>query len=349
MIDTEDFIKRSIFGLLAFGKSTITSTALFRKQKHDKDLVPNFNDKLNEILGYFDRYRKISYDIQGIRDKGVDVLLKYEYDFETRLIGLQIKSYNDLETESWMKNLKAQVLDAINFYGVKNLQDFYVIFCTDVLIHKAQIRNATADLVSMPNFPIHVITPEHALNFLQMEEYLIVSYLKRKLSEDDPVVIEGQEELARLSLAQSAMVIEAASIYINEGRRELNYDEIIESSFVDNIYLKYPNIPARLFESNERSLRKLKNIDLENNPLEDLQIVGDHSHLFFQTHSELADFNQRDHNALLSLMYEGMARHKYNYEEVKWYVFNLLKFDEIAIAKKFASFVSERSRALKKS
>jgi hypothetical protein len=166
-------------------------------------------------------------------------------------------------------------------------------------------------------------------------------------------VIDAQEEIASLSLAQSAMVIESAWIYIHEGRRDLSHQEIIGASFVSEVYKKYPNIPARIFESDEFALQELREQgDLNENSVEGLQRLVDRAHFSFQPHSQLIEFNYKFHVALISLMYEGMARLKYDQDEVKWYAFNLLKDEEIKIATKFecieikSHFVANLSRRL---
>ena len=115
----EDFIKRTVFDLMFLSRSPLSRTAEFRTQKHNQTLVPAFNSKLDEIISLFERYHKVSYDIQGIRDNGVDVLLKYEYDSEDVSIGIQIKSFDDLEDDRWLNNLKAQVTDAKNCYRLE--------------------------------------------------------------------------------------------------------------------------------------------------------------------------------------------------------------------------------------
>lgn len=336
MDDEKDHIKRSIFKLLFLRRMPLADTSQFRQQKHNDDLVPAFDGKLTEILDYFDRYQKISYDIQGIRDHGCDLLVVYDYDGESRQIGLQIKSYDDCNEPDCSMKLKAQVTDALNHYGAR-IQDFYLVFCTDVAKHKDKIRNATADVINIPNFKINVVSPEYALHFLRLPEYLIGSCLKRELSGNDPVVVDASEELSELSLAQSAMVIEAASRHINDGKRALTGDDITESRFVSEVYEKYPNIPAEYFESDEKSLRRAKSEKFLEDPIADLMRLTDHGHFALQAYSELFDFNQESHIALFSLMYEAMARLKYGREDVKWYVFNLLKEYELEIAEKFTA------------
>lgn len=206
MYSDDDYLKRVVFDLLIYGRVAFSRTKEFKQKKHNKDLVPAFNDTFNEVLDYFDRYRNISYDIQGVRDCGIDVLIKYEIDSMEKLIGIQIKSYDDIKEKGWLSKLKAQLIDVQSTYNASDLTDYYVVMCTDIKEHKDKIRNATADLMKIKGFKVHVIQPENALYFLEMPSYSIGAYLKRKFSNHDYVVQKAEESLVGLSLAQSAML-----------------------------------------------------------------------------------------------------------------------------------------------
>jgi len=129
----EDYVKKSIYDLLVGRRASLKETKIFKKWKHNKDLVPQFNNKINLILEQFERYHRICYEIQGIKDKGIDVLVKYEIEAEDKFIGIQIKSYDDLNKEHWLQNLKAQMTDVnANYQANSSLVDFYIAFCTDL-------------------------------------------------------------------------------------------------------------------------------------------------------------------------------------------------------------------------
>jgi hypothetical protein len=327
----EDYIKKSIFDFLFYGKKSSKETKIFSMLKHNDDLVPSFNDKLNDIFRHFDRYRKVSYDIQGIRDKGIDVLAKYEFDDGDRTIGVQIKSYHDLENDGWLIKLKAQVTDVIANYT--DLEDFYIAFCTDVAKHNDKIRNATADLAKIKNIHLHIIRPEQSLYFMNLQDYEIGSYLKRKLSEDDPVVIDAKESLERLTLAQTAMVIEAAAFFIENGKKEFEHPVVTESLFVREVYENYPNIPSDLYDTDSKKIKKLFGKHFKIDEILDFQSLNE-GHIDMLTYTEEYAFNHELNMALISIMYDARARLGYDTYKTKWYTINLLKDLEIEIANK---------------
>ena len=248
MIEESDYLARVIYDLLYAGGTAFRETSYFKDLKHNADLVPLFNNKFNDIIGHFERYRKVSYDIQGIRDAGIDVLVKYEYENDFRLIGIQVKSYGELNSKDWLSKLKAQIVDVQGHYEATRLQDFYLVFCTDLSEHKDKIRNATADLAKLNNFVIHIVDPHQALYFLRISDCAVSAYIKRKLSLDDPIVIDAQESLEGLSLAQSAMIIRAVALFIEQAKVEFELRDLIGNAFVDRVYKEYPNIPGKYYD-----------------------------------------------------------------------------------------------------
>jgi hypothetical protein len=314
--------------------------------KHNKDLVPGFNRKINDIISCFDKYHRVSYDIQGVMDRGIDVLVKYDYEDQTKLIGIQIKSADDLKHKDWLSKLKAQLTDVATTYASNNLEDFYIVFCTDYVEYIDKIRNATADLVRYPGINVHLIHPEVAIHFLGLVDYQIGAYVKRKLSEDDVILKDAKDSLGDLTLAQSAMAVEIVASYLEKGSIEVSYREILGSSFVSGVYGEYPNLSvetyegyASRFESEEEEeddeydeYDKYEIEVLQINDMEDWQLLCDRDFVSMPAHTESFEFDHDSYLALISLMCEARARYGYSGDQLKLYIFNLVKSDELTIA-----------------
>lgn len=348
----DDYIKKVIFDLMFLGRSSMAKTAEFKQRKHNSDLVPAFNAKLEEIISLFERYHKVSYDIQGIRDNGVDVLLKYEYRSENVNVGLQIKSFDDFEGDAWLSKLKAQVTDAKNCYS---LADYYIIFCTDGALHREKIRNATASLSQIEK--TYIVTPEQAMHFINLKQHQIGAHIKRKISDEDKVVMSARNCLGGLTLGQSALVIEAAARFIESGEIEFSNKELVDSTFVSAIYESYPNIPSNLYEydfgstdmddeaddeyfdddeyHNEESLlngivAKTFLVDIEG----DLQELCEQNHFELVSYAETIKFEHTLFTPMIAVMYEAIARYEYEGIDLRWYTFRLLMDQQIALAEK---------------
>jgi hypothetical protein len=93
MFITNELTPAEVLAELVKGRrSAAASTEEFEALRHDKDLVPRFASHINSILDVYKAYRMDAHDIQGMRDDGVDVLLRFEHnDVECR-VGFQIKS-----------------------------------------------------------------------------------------------------------------------------------------------------------------------------------------------------------------------------------------------------------------
>src|SRR3990167_8989691 len=125
--------------LLRYRRAAPSETKAFARMKHNEDLCPRFQQKLESILGSFEKYKKIVYDIQGLRDEGTDVLLREVVAESPWFICLQIKSENDVHGRDILKNLKAQFFDSAQRYG-DSLVEYYVLLCCDSKKHKDIIR-----------------------------------------------------------------------------------------------------------------------------------------------------------------------------------------------------------------
>lgn len=322
-----DFISRIIYDLLFLDRSPASKTEEFKGRKHNDDLVPSFNNKINDIITLFERYHKLSYDTQGIRDNGVDVLLRYQSGEADKYIGFQIKSYDDLEEKNWLTKLKAQITDAKNHY---NLTDYYIIFCTNAELHRQKMRDASADISRIKDS--YVITPQNALGFLQLPGHRIGAYLKRKLSVGDEVVLKAQGSLAGYSLGQSAFFIEAMAQFVETGQRIFSSDVILYSSFVNEVYDNYPNLSPDLFEYDDADLEDIDWDEEVTNKADEMQSLCIEGTFELQIETDFLIFHHDLFFPIMAIISEARTRYEYDWLEVRRYAFDLLKEPEIEIA-----------------
>lgn len=238
-------VQEMIFSILREDFAKDSETTVFKKLKHNKDLVPKINDNLNYLVEFYGRYSNASYDIQGIRDNGIDILIKYclEDDFKLHYIGLQIKSFDDIEEESWLTKLKAQLFDSDSY---KDVEDIYVVFCTDCTRHKNKIRNATADILKA-NDKIHIIEPTRALTFYKMNKIDIAIRVQHLFQVDDPLFKDAANSLSEFNFIEAAVIIEATVKSLVETNCSVNENSLFESHFVQNILERYGKLKGDFF------------------------------------------------------------------------------------------------------
>lgn len=68
--------------------------------KHNADLCPAFQEKIDTIVNSFGKYRNITYDVQGINDKGADIVIRLNSDEVIRYICIQIQSQDHVKKMS---------------------------------------------------------------------------------------------------------------------------------------------------------------------------------------------------------------------------------------------------------
>lgn len=176
-----DLLKKIVYDLITSGRTTEGLTKQFAVMKHNDDLLPKICAKLERILAHFYKYRELVCDVQGVRDHGVDIVLKYEQDEDSKKLGFQVKSFDDIKANDWQSKLKAQMFEA-QAYHSHSMVDFYILFCSDAVQHRDKIRNAMADLTANAQFNCFPISPTMVLHFLNLGDAEIGAYIKPLLS-----------------------------------------------------------------------------------------------------------------------------------------------------------------------
>jgi hypothetical protein len=129
-----------IHELLKFRPAEPSATQIFSLMKHDAELLPKFKSRIEAAFSAFDKYQRITYEIQGLRDEGTDVLLKErDEDYRDSYFCFQIKSEWDIQQEDYLKTLKAQLFDTRRRYQ-SGLREYFIVLCFSVMTLEKQKR-----------------------------------------------------------------------------------------------------------------------------------------------------------------------------------------------------------------
>lgn len=273
-----DNIKEIIFELLQYHRSDNKETEEFIRLKHNAKLCPLFQSKIESISHSFQKYRNITYDMQGINDRGTDILLRISEEDKISFICFQIKSEDDLKDKYYLRNLKAQYFDTKEKYG--QIEDYYIILCCNANDkgNKDKIRNVEAEMSKHDD--IQVIEPEFSLTFLKMGLTVIDALIKNKISDEDVVFREAISIVDNLTPTEMAILFYVLYLSLfNECEYFLETD-IISSTFIKNIFESVPDHDRAWFFYDEVQL---------NNDLDEED--DDFSNYFLKTNDEIRELD----------------------------------------------------------
>lgn len=231
--------------LLKGRRASSLATERFGALRHDRDLVPRFASNVDVILDVYKAYRTDVHDIQGIRDDGVDVLLRFDREGHSSRVGLQIKS-ND-EFDQWEKKklnmvekLKAQYSAAMEN---ARIDDYYVVICADDIAHRKRIRTVCSELKNYRGCTI--IEPRDALGFFDMSDLDLLVRTTRLLCSSDTILRTALDEAD----AQEPDVVYFLSSLVNHAFQQ---GLTIDDSYLFNLWYDWKDFVGEDVTTNDR-------------------------------------------------------------------------------------------------
>jgi hypothetical protein len=220
-LDTQDF----------FGKKPYSS--------HDR-LVEAWTEKINIVLELFTRFGHDVTPLQGLGDKGVDVLFQAhgEQKLDIR-IGIQIKSnleatanaaskLEDPES-SLTRVMKRQFAEAL---VVHRVQEWWFVQCFDNKKHSRLAQTNFSELPPGNNNGVQVrhIGPRSAYAFLSRSDEDIAAVCTKYLCNEDEVLRAAIKEMGELSALSQRIVLGTIWNGLDEwdGDIEISQDELFD-------------------------------------------------------------------------------------------------------------------------
>ena len=239
----KSLLSELVHELLRYKASSDIATKAFEKLKHNDRLCPLIEQQGNRILDCFVKYHSVAYDVQGINDRGTDVLLRYYEksetgELESKFIAFQIKSFDDLNAKDYLRGLKAQCFESLSEFGDK-LDQYYIMLCTNKHIHINKIRQIKNAFSSTNK--VTVIDPSYALTFLRLSPLKINSVVSILLRDDDIVYERAISILTDFTPAEIAVFLAIVYESVIKRNRSLNFDEILNRNFIIDTFNKVPD------------------------------------------------------------------------------------------------------------
>lgn len=324
----QEQIRNLIYYFMQYRRADDTSQ--FSKLTHNNDLCPMIKYKTEDIIQRFSKYRNITYDIQGFKDEGTDILVRLSNEEITKYICFQIKSNDDLKEKEYLSKIKAQALDTQNSYS-NNLLDYYILVCCDVTSdnnkssNTNKIRQIEAALNKVNN--VHIIEPSYVLGFLNMSSLHLDVAIKNKLDDEDIILKLAMEIVIDLTPTERALIYFLISQQLYSDDTITQFEDVYYNNFIEKVYIVSPNYYRGWFFIDEDSIYrkdryKKRSKDIKDRIFDDLDYLSD---IFIQ----YGDFNNITINLtsvlpIASLMLDGSIRYEYNQDQTLEYIMNLL-------------------------
>lgn len=225
-------IKEIVGKILLCEQENEIATEKFLKLKHNRDLVPKFRKNLKHLADIYGHYSDDCYDIQGVTDKGVDVLYKYKNEEECffHKIGVQIKSHDDIKSKDWLVKLKAQLLEQ---QGIWQTDDLYIALCTDSSTYKDKVRNGISEIQKITGQNVHILTPEESIHFYEMTKFDIFQHVYFLLHENDSLYKKAVQNVQNLNNISLAALIDVIVEQFVERNKYYSIHDMFKSILID--------------------------------------------------------------------------------------------------------------------
>lgn len=235
--------------LLRYKEGSAKKTIIFKNIKHNNDLCPAVERQLRNILDSFLKYHRVVYDIQGLSDRGTDVILRiYENNDDNKrqkFLAFQIKSYGDIQSNNYLVNLRTQYFKTLSNYQ-DNLENYYILLCTDINKHRNKIRQIKNEFVTFNN--ITIIDPTYMLNFLKLNQMRINALIECILKEDDLVYEKAVKAIISNTPTEIALLLTISLEVIITGKKIIDPEIIKDNLFMKEIYNCIPDFPREHYE-----------------------------------------------------------------------------------------------------
>lgn len=350
--ELDDFLSRVIFYLLTINRTSDKETEQFIRLKHNAHLCAGLNRRLETVLGFFSRYKKISYDIQGIKDHGTDVILIYYMGNRAYHICFQIKSEKDFENKYLLRDIKAQYADSKNMF---NLTQYYLILACDQKKNLDKIRLIKEDMAFNPD--VVIVDPSQFLIFWKLVDSQIASYIKLFIGDNDLIVYQAAKSVADLIITQSYLLYYIVVKYVNSEFSPVHIQDILDSDILKEVHaefkLEQEEMHKDITDSDSEEDHLVYDEDLDESDgefplddeddddycddfsaytsmecegriLEDLVTLSEDDYIDFDHDKKEVTPILSNLKALLALVLEGQIRYEFDNNEVISYVHELI-------------------------
>lgn len=239
-----DFGTRLILEAFRLHRITAEQTRAHRDLRHDADLLPQINDRLYELLSCIPADQHIEYDVQGLRDQGTDIVVRFSAGTRQSFVCIQVKSHKELEEADLVAKLRVQHSESVDHYGEKAL--WCVALSADVSAPSKKIDDRLRAIrkAFAKKARTYVLDPTNLGGFLNLNLVQMTSLVTMTLrSDDDPIIADARADSIRYPM-QSAVLLDLVATDVAGRHRYPTYDGLAQSAWLQAVSESLPWNPA---------------------------------------------------------------------------------------------------------
>lgn len=194
------------------------------------------------ILDYFQRHKKIVYDIQSFDDDGSDIILYLDEKEEKDAICFQLKSHHELKQKGngIITKIGGQYAQSMNRY--KPIEYYIIPFgFVDEPISKSQtIRDKIRQIrASFSDYDkVTIIDPHEFVYFCKLSSEQIGTIIKLALDPDDLIFNKSLRILKGLDWLERYFFLRLLCLFISSNFSRIKLEEVMSDEILLNILLE---------------------------------------------------------------------------------------------------------------
>lgn len=314
--------RRALFQAIFARRSSPSATRGFVIKRHNADLCPAVQGRVEDTISRVGRHMTITFDVQGLADAGTDVVCRLQHDAETRYIALQIKADDEAKKGVYEK-LKAQHHDTVSRYG-EDLLDYYILLGWDQIHRADEVRRIANDFVKTPG--VHVVEPAFAWNFLyEMSTVELEAVVRGHITQEDPILADARLMMPANPVEAALLIATVVQATDTSRGQRVTTSSLIESPVVMEAHALTHTLgigpesdfpPGIIAPADIATLLQSPDGVLDATDLEALDLdISEDGRVSVDLHG---------HEPLLALAYEARARWNHEGSDLEQYLVSLI-------------------------
>ena len=217
--------------LLRYTQAERGQEQVFSHVKSEDGLLPALRDNALRVLGSFEKYEPLQYDVWEYGKREVAIVMGYSGDTSSdspgyeHYLAMRAVSFEEFEKDDKLATrIKDEIHDARREYGCQ-FERYYLLLCTDGQKHRGQIEVIRKGL--REEAIVSLVEPADAWSFYTIDDTTIDAASDRLIYGDDYVRRQAGEQIANIDKRQLILLLSCLVHAIEEMKNFSVADEFV--------------------------------------------------------------------------------------------------------------------------